>query len=70
MDSLIHNHPFVDGNKRTGIAAAVLFLRQNGYRLAASNRELEAFTMDVACSRPEIAEIAAWLKMHTQPEGG
>jgi death-on-curing protein len=29
MDSLIHTHPLVDGNKRTGIAAAVLFLRQN-----------------------------------------
>ena len=31
MESLINNHPFVDGNKRTGITAAVLFLRINNY---------------------------------------
>ncbi len=58
MDSLIRNHPFVDGNKRTGIAAAALFLRQNGRRLTATNQELEAFTLHVAESRPELSEIA------------
>jgi death-on-curing family protein len=31
MDSLINNHPFVDGNKRTGISAAALFLQANDY---------------------------------------
>ncbi len=51
MDFLLHNHPFVDGNKRTGVAAAVLFPRQNGYRLAATNEELEEFTLRVAESR-------------------
>lgn len=30
LDSLINNHPFVDGNKRTGITAAALFLQANG----------------------------------------
>jgi death-on-curing protein len=30
MDSLINNHPFIDGNKRTGIATAGIFLLQNG----------------------------------------
>lgn len=68
LDSLIHNHPFVDGNKRTGIAAAALFLRQNSYRLTATNEELEEFTLLVAESRPGISEIAAWLKTHTAPE--
>jgi death-on-curing protein len=58
MDSLIHNHPFVDGNKRTGITAAALFLVRNGYRLTTSNPELEAFTRRVAEARPDIAEIA------------
>ncbi|MCJ7584226.1 MAG: type II toxin-antitoxin system death-on-curing family toxin [Anaerolineales bacterium] len=37
LDSLINDHPFVDGNKRTGITAAALFLRRNGYRLKASH---------------------------------
>jgi death-on-curing protein len=67
MDSLIHNHPFVDGNKRTGITAAALFLVRNGYRLTTSNPELEAFTRRVAEARPDIAEIADWLQIHTVP---
>ena len=39
MDSLTRNHPFVDGNKRTAIAAAALILRQNGLRLETTNAE-------------------------------
>jgi len=64
MDSLIRNHPFLDGNKRTGIAAAALFLRINGYRLNATNDELEKFALGVAQSRHELAEIATWLHAH------
>jgi death-on-curing protein len=33
IDSLIRNHPFVDGNKSTGMTAGALFLRRNGYAL-------------------------------------
>ncbi len=33
MDSLVRNHPFVDGNKWSAITSAALFLRMNGYRL-------------------------------------
>jgi signal transduction histidine kinase len=58
-DSLVHNHPFVDGNQRTGVAAAGLFLLQNGYRLDTTSAEPEAFTRHVTGSRPEIVEIAA-----------
>ena len=65
MDSLIHNHPFVDGNKRTGITAAGLFLLQNGYRLDTTNAELEAFTRHITESRPEVVEIADWLRAHS-----
>lgn len=65
MDSLIRNHPFIDGNKRTGIAAAALFLRQNGRYLTAANSELEAFTLYVTESRPDVSETAAWLKTHS-----
>jgi death-on-curing protein len=68
MDSHIHNHPSIDGNKRPGIAAAALFLRQNGPRLTATNKELEAFTLRVAASHLSIAEIAAWLRAHSLPE--
>ena len=68
MDSLIRNHPFVDGNKRTGIAAAALFLRRNNHRLTATNQELEAFTRSVAESRPDISEIAAWFQTHSRSD--
>jgi death-on-curing protein len=67
MDPLVHNHPFVDGNKRTGITAAALFLVRNGSRLTTSNPELEAFTRRVAEARPDIAEIADWLQAHSVP---
>ncbi len=64
MDSLVHNHPFVDGNKRTGITAAALFLARNDYRLTTTNPELEAFTRCVAEDRPDITKIADWLQAH------
>lgn len=45
---ICRNHPFLDGNKRTAVAAAELFLMQNGKRLTAANRELEQITLRVA----------------------
>ena len=68
MDSLIRNHPFIDGNKRTGIAAAALFLRQNGRRLIVAHPALEAFTLYVAESGPNISEITEWLESHSTPD--
>ena len=65
MDSLINNHPFVDGNKRTGIAAGALFLRANGARLQVSNAELEQFTLEVAQSKHTIEEIALWFQTYS-----
>ncbi len=50
---IVQNHPFVDGNKRTGFVVGVLFLELNGYRFTASEEaaaqaalELAAGTMD------------------------
>ncbi len=68
LDSLINNHPFVDGNKRTGITAAALFLRRNGYHLKAEAVELENFTMSVAVEHPDPQIITSWLKEHTFAE--
>lgn len=67
LDSLVNNHPFLDGNKRTGIAAAALFLRINGHRLRASNDELEAFTLRVVGTKIEIPTAAAWLQRNCRP---
>lgn len=68
MASLAGNHPFVDGNKRTAITAASLFLPLNGYRVETTSAELERFTLWVVTSKPEIDEITAWFAVHAIPE--
>ena len=66
MESLVKDHPFIDGNKRTGIACTVLFLRQNGIPFSARNSDLERFTLRVASSKIKLSEIAKWLKHHSR----
>lgn len=67
LHSLSHNHPFVDGNKRTATIATLLFLKRNGLQRAWSEGEALAFILDVAQGRFTILEIAAWLEKHTSP---
>jgi len=67
LDSLVNNHPFVDGNKRTGITSAALFLQINGLRLTCSLAELETFTLQVATEHPSLETLAVWLRVHSQP---
>ena len=67
MESLIRNHPFVDGNKRTGITAAGLFLRRNGYRLTATNADVIAITMKIAQSQSNLEELTIWFRDNSQP---
>lgn len=64
MFGLVNNHPFLDGNKRVGIAAASLFLMRNGFRLAADNDELEQFTLQVAQGDVSVQQITAWFVQH------
>jgi death-on-curing protein len=67
LDSLVRNHPFVDGNKRTAITAAALFLRGNGHRLTAMNDEIVAFTLAVARGEVTLADMTVWLHQHSTP---
>jgi death-on-curing protein len=64
--NLIGDHPFVDGNKRTGVAVAAIFLARNSYNLTASPKELEDFAVRVAVDKLQITEIATWLKAHSK----
>ena len=66
LESLVNNHPFVDGNKRTGITAAAMFLQINSYSLTASNQELESFVLSIASGRQTIDSIMDWLKSHSR----
>jgi death-on-curing protein len=65
--SLIQNHPFVDGNKRTGHAALETFLVLNGHQLAASVDEQFAVILGVAAGETSREEFAAWLRDHIVP---
>lgn len=62
LESLIGNHAFLDGNKRTAIAAAALFLRLNGFRLTANNQQLEVFTLQCAQHLLSLDQIEQWLE--------
>ncbi len=65
MESLIQNHPFVDGNKRTAVTAAAMFLVRNGRHLQTTNEELERFTFQVVIERPSLTAIADWFKVNS-----
>ena len=64
--SLIQNHPFVDGNKRTGHAAMEVFLVLNGFEIRASVDEQERIILEVASGKLSRAEFAAWLGAHAR----
>jgi death-on-curing protein len=67
MHSLVANHPFVDGNKRAGIAAAELMVVLNGYALAATNSELEDLTLKTARGEMDVGRIGIWFGQRTTP---
>jgi death-on-curing protein len=64
---LAANHPFVDGNKRVGLAAALVFLRLNGFRLECDHGELEALVLSVARGEKEKADVAVYFREHLKP---
>ena len=65
--SIIKNHPFVDGNKRTGFEAMRLLLRMNGFDVRSSEDRKFDFVMEIA-SDPETDEnaVADWLRSHSR----
>lgn len=65
MESIIKNHPFLDGNKRTAIASASLLLRQYGYNLQCSQEELYHFTITMATGDSTVKDAESWFRSHT-----
>jgi len=61
---LVQNHPFFDGNKRTGYFALRYFLELNGYSITASEDEKYDFIMAIASGQMDVPAITAWLKQH------
>lgn len=66
MHSLLKNHAFVDGNKRTAYSSCGVFLKLNGYKLQNMHKASLEFAMNVENNSLELEEIAAWLKKHTK----
>lgn len=66
--SLIRNHPFVDGNKRTGHAALELFLILNGYEIDAPVMEQVTTILQVASSKMTREDFTHWLRRYAKPK--
>jgi len=67
MHSLIRNHAFIDGNKRTGVLAMILFYNLNGYTIKAAQEDLVALALDIAEGQIDVEGIAGTLKSWVQP---
>jgi death-on-curing protein len=61
---VVQDHAFVDGNKRTGAVAAVVFLAMNGIDLEADQVGFEALVLDVAQGKADKARIAEYFRRH------
>ncbi len=59
---IVRNHPFVDGNKRTGLLAAYAFLRRNGWRLGAAEAETVTTFLRLAAGELTEDELASWME--------
>lgn len=63
--SIINNHPFLDGNKRTSLFSAVLFLEYNGYHVDFTKKEGIEFTLKAHNGGWTVEQIAGWIRKHT-----
>ncbi len=66
--SLIQNHPFIDGNKRTGHAAMEMFLVLNGYEISATVNEQAEIILQVASGEMGREAFTDWLHSHIRPK--
>ena len=61
---LVQNHPFVDGNKRIGAHAMLVFLSLNGVELAYTQQELSGMILDVAAGKQSFEDMVIWIQQH------
>ena len=65
---VVRNHPFVDGNERTGFVVGILFLELNGYRFAASEQEAAQAVLELASGDLDEVGYTAFLRANSSPE--
>lgn len=69
MFNIICNHIFQDGNKRTGLQAAIIFLLYNNYEFSSTVNDelLPDFTRAVASAQHTLETVQDWFKARIQP---
>lgn len=65
IQSIVKNHPFVDGNKRTAYVSTFMFLKKNGVDLIVQKTIGKKFMLEVANKNLSVDEISSWLKKHS-----
>ena len=65
-ESIIINHPFIDGNKRTGLLAMLVILEIGNFKITASNDDTYNFTIQISTGEIKFKEIVIWLKNNTE----
>lgn len=63
---LVQNHPFVDGNKRIGAHAMLVFLCLNGVNMSHTQKELSDIFLDIASGRSGFDELFHWVLEHEE----
>jgi len=64
LDAIVSAHAFADGNKRTGLVSAVIFLRSNGYQVTLPEMDAYLVVMEVAAGRADASAVAALLRQN------
>lgn len=59
---IIKNHPFIDGNKRTGLLIALIFLEFNNYEIKLTDKEFYDLALNIATSTMTISSIATFFR--------
>ena len=67
IESIVKNHPFIDGNKRTGLLAGYTSLYRSKIEITATQEEAYQFVIDIASSIILFDDIVFWLQNHTKP---
>lgn len=65
-ESLIINHPFIDGNKRTGMLAMTAFLIEHKFSFSATSDDVYSFVINISTGSSSSKDIVEWLKNNTK----
>jgi death-on-curing protein len=65
---IVRNHPFVDGNKRTGFVVGVLFLELNGFRFIANEEDATQAILELAAGTLDEGAFTRWMRANVKPD--